>query len=307
MSEFCIKTENLTKRFGNKSALNDFSLSIAKGGIHAIVGSNGAGKSTLFRLLLGIETPTSGYCSLLGEQSHSLSAKLRGKVGYVNEEHTLPDWMKVESVKSLQQSFYPNWNHNIYNQVVAYFDVDPKQKISALSRGERAGFNLSMALAQRPSLLILDEPTLGLDVVARQSFLEALMFAEINNEMTTIFCSHQMEEVERIAEDLIIMEKGRLTNHSSPDDFCARIHYWVADCDALHGKDNQIPGLLSRRIIEGQQHLLIVDQGMKFSKYLHACGAKNITQLPVSFEKAVNAFLTTNHKKPTNQLEQVLC
>jgi ABC-2 type transport system ATP-binding protein len=107
--------------------------------------------------------------------------------------------MQVEAVKNLQQAFYPNWNHNIYNQVMAFFDVDPKQKVSALSREERADFNLSMPLAQRPSLLILDEPTLGLDVVARQSFLETLMFAEINNDLTTIYCSHQMEEVERIA------------------------------------------------------------------------------------------------------------
>jgi len=300
MSELCIETKNLTKRFGQKIALNDFSLNIAKGGIHAIVGSNGAGKSTLFRLLLGMESPTSGHSKLMGEFSESLSAKERGRIGYVNEEHTLPGWMKVDAVKKLQQSFYPQWNHDIYNQVIDHFDVDPKQKVSALSRGERAGFNLSMSLAQRPTLLILDEPTLGLDVVARQSFLEALMFAETEDDMTTIYCSHQMEEVERIAEQLIIMEQGRLTNNSTPEDFCKRINYWVTDWDDKKPKDKEIPGFLSRRVIDGRQHILTVDQGDNFYGYLKDQGASDIDQLPVNLERAVNAFLTANHKKPEN-------
>lgn len=307
MSDLCIETKNLTKRFGQKIALNDFSLNIAKGGIHAIVGSNGAGKSTLFRLLLGMETPTSGHSKLLGAFSCSLSSKERGRIGYVNEEHTLPGWMKVDAVKKLQQSFYPHWNHDIFNQVIEHFDVDPKQKVSALSRGERAGFNLSMSLAQRPTLLILDEPTLGLDVVARQSFLEALMFAETEDEMTTIYCSHQMEEVERVAENLIIMEKGCLTNNSTPEDFCERINYWVADWDVTNDKDKEIPGFLSRRIIEGRQHILTVDQGVNFSGYLQAQGARHIDQLPVNLERAVNAFLTANHKKPAKLLENTSC
>ena len=302
MSDFCVSTKNLTKQFGDKLALNNLTLTIPQGGIHAIVGSNGAGKSTLFRLLLGVDTPTSGSCELLGESSSQLSARVRGQVGYVNEDHTLPGWMKVSAVKELQQSFYPNWNHEIYNNVIAYFDVDPKQKVSGLSRGERAGFNLSMALAQRPSLLILDEPTLGLDVVARQSFLEALMFAETEEAMTTIYCSHQMEEIERIAEQLIIMEKGRIINNSTPEDFCSRVSCWVADWDAIKvqvGKQKDIiPGLLSYREIDGQQHILVVDQGDELGEHLQKLGAQDATKLPVNLEKAVNAFLTTNHNKP---------
>ena len=302
MSEFCVSTKNLTKQFGKKLALNNFTLNIPQGGIHAIVGSNGAGKSTLFRLLLGFDTPTSGSCTLLGEASDQISATVRGQVGYVNEEHTLPGWMKVAAVKELQQSFYPNWNHDIYNKVISYFDVDPKQKVSGLSRGERAGFNLSMALAQRPSLLILDEPTLGLDVVARQSFLEALMFAETEEVMTTIYCSHQMEEVERIAEQLIIMEKGRLINNSTPEDFCARVSCWIADWDDINSitsnKETDIPGLLSYREIDGQQHILVVDQGDDFGDFLQGQGAQDIDRLSVNLERAVNAFLTTNHNKP---------
>lgn len=294
----CVTAQNLTKRFGNKVAINDLSIDIPYGGIHAIVGSNGAGKSTLFRMLLGITTPSNGSCELLGNPSNALPAKVRGEVAYVNEEHTLPNWMKVNDVKALQQSFYPHWNHSIYDQVIAYFDVDPKQKVSALSRGERAGFNLSMCLAQRPRLLILDEPTLGLDVVARRSFLEALMFSEISDNLTTIYCSHQMDEVERIAENLIIMEKGQLRSNSSPEEFCARMHYWVAEWDNINHHLYDIPGLLSHSEIDGRQHIVVLDQCPHFSRYIEQHGGRDIEQLPLNLESAVNAFLTANHKKP---------
>ena len=229
MSNICIETNQLTKRYGNKTAVNELNLTIKKGGIHAIVGSNGAGKSTLFRLLLGVATPSSGHAQILDQNSQNLSSDTRGKVGYVNEEHTLPNWMTVEKVVAMQKHFYSKWNEDTYQKVIGFFDVDLQQKVSGLSRGERAGFNLSMALAQSPEILILDEPTLGLDVVAKQSFLEALMFTETENESTIIYCSHQMEEVERVADNLIILEKGRLTNNSVPDEFVERITSWIVD------------------------------------------------------------------------------
>lgn len=298
MEQYCIKTDGLTKKFGKKTALKDFTLEIPQGGIHAIVGSNGAGKSTLFRILLGVETPTSGTSYVLNQNSNALTPATRGKVGYVNEEHTLPTWMAAEDVIKMQKSLYPDWNTEIFDGVIAYFDVDPKQKVGGLSRGERAGLNLSMALAQRPDILILDEPTLGLDVVARQSFLEALMFTETEDNTTIIYCSHQMEEIERVAERLIIMEKGELKNNSTPDEFCARVSYWVAEWDHKLMKDSTIPGYLSHKTIGDQKHILVVDQDDGFETYLKENGATDISRMPVNLEKAVNAFLTANHNKP---------
>jgi ABC-2 type transport system ATP-binding protein len=300
MSNNCIETYQLTKQYGSKTAVNQLDLTIKKGGIHAIVGSNGAGKSTLFRLLLGVATPTSGYAKLLDHDSQKLSADIRGKVGYVNEEHTLPNWMAVEKVVAMQKHFYSKWNENIYQKVIGFFDVDPKQSVSGLSRGERAGFNLSMALAQSPEVLILDEPTLGLDVVAKQSFLEALMFTETENESTIIYCSHQMEEVERVADNLIILEKGRLTNNSIPDDFVERISSWIVDFDDKKIERNEVSGLLSMKKIDGQYHLMVVDQNpVKFRSHLTALGAGSIHPIGVTLNSAVNAFLSKNHNVPS--------
>ena len=301
MMQHCIETNGLTKRFGKKTALRDFTLSVERGGIHAIVGSNGAGKSTLFRLLLGVATPTNGTARLLGEDSQNLPSQVRGRVGYVNEEHTLPQWMKAKEATALQRSFYPQWNQSIYDSVIGYFDVDPEQKVSGLSRGERAGLNLSMALAQAPDVLILDEPTLGLDVVAKQCFLEALMFTETEGNATIIYCSHQMEEIERVADKLIVMEKGTLQNNSSPEAFVDRVSYWVGDFANGLPDRGKIPGYLSSKSIDGQHHIMVADQGADFGQHLKDVGANAVSQGGVNLEKAVNAFLAKNHNRPDSR------
>lgn len=298
MTQYCIQTKNLTRQFGEKVALEDFNLEIEVGGIHAIVGSNGAGKTTLFKLLLGVDTPSKGNATLLGEDSQNLSPQTRGKVGFVNDDHTLPTWMTAEQLTNFQRTYYLGWDQEIYKSVIGHFDVDSGQKISSLSRGERAGLSLALALAQKPELLILDEPALGLDVVSKQSFLEALIFASSENQVTTIYCSHQMDEVERVADRLIIMEKGQLKNNSSPEDFVERMSYWIAEFEGNAPSDDSIPGLLTQRVIEGQHHIWVYCQDDSFRDFLTSEGASSITKCDVSLDRAVNAFLSKNHDVP---------
>jgi ABC-2 type transport system ATP-binding protein len=171
MSDFVIETRQLSKRYGAKLALDHLDLQVPRGRIHAIVGANGAGKSTLFRILLGFLAPTAGEARILGKDSQALGPEDRGRIGFVNEEHTLPGWMRVHAVTAMQRRQYARWNQDAYEEVLGHYHVLPEQKVSQLSRGERAGFNLALALAQRPELLVLDEPTLGLDVVAKRAFL----------------------------------------------------------------------------------------------------------------------------------------
>ena len=300
MNQPIIQIQQLTKHFGKKTALDDLSLNIERGDINAIVGSNGAGKSTLFRLLLGLQTPAHGQAFILGEDCQKLSRKTRGKIGYVNEEHTLPGWMRVDAIKAMQKALYPKWDEEIYKEVIGNFDVDPAQKVSSLSRGERAGFNLSMALAQSPEVLILDEPTLGLDVVAKQAFLESLMFtasADFSTQhCTIIYCSHQMDEIERIADQLIILENGKLRNQSSPDEFLSQASFWTVDFNDIT-TDVKHPAVLSQRVIDGQHHIYTFNHDDTFEAFLKSIDAKNIHNGPISLDQAVNAFLTQNHKR----------
>ena len=296
--DYVIETIALSKRYGRKLALDNLDLRIPRGRIHAIVGANGAGKSTLFRILMGFMPPTAGQARILGRDSQKLTPEDRGRIGFVNEEHTLPNWMRVSQVMTMQKHQYGRWNQHAFDSVIGHYHVLPEQKVGQLSRGERAGFNLALALAQGPELLVLDEPTLGLDVVAKRAFLESLLYSNAAEDCTVIYCSHQMEEIERVADNLIILERGQLKNMSAPEDFTARVSHWVADVPFKGPEPHTVPGLLEVQRLDGLHHYLVLDQDDGFERFLREAGARNVQSMPVSLDRAVNAFLAKNHAAP---------
>lgn len=295
MSEYVIETEKLNKYYGEKHALKQLSIKIKAGRTTAIVGSNGAGKSTLFKILLGILAPSDGTAAVLGVASHSLTPELRGNIGFVNEEHFLPHWMPVGKLATMHKALYVNWDDTVYNSVVAYFNVSKAQKVSELSRGERAGVNLAMALAQQPKLLLLDEPTLGLDVVAKRAFLEALISIQDSTSCGIVYCSHSMDEVERVADELLIMERGSLRFHSTPDEFVERVSAWMVNFDAGLPSKAQFPGLLNINQIDDSYQLVVLDQSDSYKEQLIALGASNVFEMPVNLDTAINSILAQNH------------
>ena len=161
-----------------------------------------------------------------------------------------------------------------------------------------AGFNLALVLAQSPELLMLDEPTLGLDVVAKRAFLESLLYRNASDDCTVIYCSHQMDEIERVADNLIILERGQLKNMSAPEDFTARVSHWVADVPFKGPELHTVPGLLEVQRLDGLHHYLVLDQDDGFERFLREAGARNVQSMPVSLDRAVNAFLAKNHAAP---------
>ena len=293
-----IETHGLSRRYGRKLALDHLDLRIPRGRIHAIVGANGAGKSTLFRILLGFLAPSAGRARILGRDSQQLTPADRGRIGFVNEEHTLPGWMRVSAIARMHHREYARWNQRAYDEVIGHYHVLPEQKVGQLSRGERAGFNLALALARSPELLILDEPTLGLDVVAKRAFLESLLYSNAADDCTVIYCSHQMEEIERVADNLIILERGRLMHMSAPEDFCSRVTHWVADIPFKGPEPSTVPGLLERQRLDGLHHYLVLDQDEGFAEFLRSAGARSMQSMPVGLDRAVNAFLAKNHAAP---------
>ena len=296
--DYVIETRALSKRYGRKLALDNLDLRIPRGRIHAIVGANGAGKSTLFRILMGFMPPSAGQARILGKDSQQLTPQDRSRIGFVNEEHTLANWMRVSQVAAMQKHQYPRWNQQAFDGVIGHYNVLPEQKVGQLSRGERAGFNLALALAQGPELLVLDEPTLGLDVVAKRAFLESLLYSNAADDCTVVYCSHQMEEIERVADNLIILERGQLKNMSAPEEFTARVSHWVADVPFKGPELHTVPGLLEVQRLDGLHHYLVLDQDAGFERFLREAGARNVQSMPVSLDRAVNAFLAKHHAAP---------
>jgi ABC-2 type transport system ATP-binding protein len=298
VSGYVIETEGLDLCYGRKKALNQLTLRIPRGRIHAIVGANGAGKSSLFRVLLGVQSPNAGRATILGHDCTALTEHERARIGFVNEEHSLPAWLRVDEVVGMQRRLYPKWDERRYRNIVDHFHVLPEQRVGGLSRGERAGVNLAMALAQNPELLILDEPTLGLDVVAKRAFLEAVLDSIDDGDTTIIYCSHQMDEIERLADNLIILERGELKHMSPPDEFCERVSLWVAELPFVAPEAGALPGVLQVQRIDGLFHFLVLDQDDGFGAMLDAKGARRHYRGDVNLDRAVNAFLARNHATP---------
>ncbi|MEM1182234.1 MAG: ABC transporter ATP-binding protein [Acidobacteriota bacterium] len=295
---YALETRALTKRFGPKLALRHLNLRIERGGVHALVGSNGAGKSTLFRIVLGLLEPSVGESWVLGHPSRELDPQTRGRIGLVTEEHTLPGWMRVGALTTMQRSIYPRWCQATFDEVLGHFRVGADQRVKQLSRGERAGLSLALALAQRPDVLILDEPTLGLDVVAKQAVLECLLFAGERDDCTLVYCSHQMDEIERIADHLTILESGELVSTGSPQDFWDRIGCWTLEGFPVPPVATAVPGLLQWRTVDDVEQIVVFDQGAGFGQWLESQGAIGARSTPIGFDRAVNAFLSRHHVTP---------
>lgn len=297
MSEWAIETRGLTRRFGRKAALDDLDLRIARGGVHAIVGANGAGKSTLFRILLGFMAPDVGEACVLGLDSAELRAADRARIGFVNEEHRLPMRMRVRELVAMQRRQYAaRWRDAPLAEVLGHFQVHAEQRVAELSRGERAGLSLGLALAQSPELLLLDEPTLGLDVVAKRAFLDALLRVGLEQDCTVIYCSHLMDEIERMAEQIVVIERGRLREQTDPESLCQRVRLWQVEFPFRRPVLDDLPGLLSQAPRGELTELLVLDQAEQDTRLaLIERGAARMSHMPVSLDRSINALLGQRH------------
>ncbi|MDG2012183.1 MAG: ABC transporter ATP-binding protein, partial [Pirellulaceae bacterium] len=221
-----IHFENVTKRFGRQTALDQVSFSVPQGMVFAVLGENGAGKTTAIRTLLGLERPTSGQVTVMGLDSQQQGAEIRRSIGYVPEQPALYDWMTVDQVGWFTAGFYQDGFLTAYYALASQFEVPLKKKIKTLSKGMRAKVSLSLAMAHNPDLLILDEPTSGLDTIVRRSFLESMI--EVAAEGRTVFLSsHQIPEVERVADMVAIVHEGRLLVCESLQKLKSRLEQWT--------------------------------------------------------------------------------
>lgn len=210
MSDLVIDIKNLSRMFGDKHALQDVSLRVPRGGVFGLIGSNGAGKTTLIKHILGSHYAQSGSVSVFGFDPVAEPVQVLGRIGYMSEDRDLPGWMRVQEVINFTKAFYPGWDSGYAGQLRELFELDPKQKIRNLSRGQTARVCLLLALAHRPELLVLDEPSSGLDPVIRRDILTAIVRTTADEGRTVLFSSHLLDEIERLADRVAILHQGRV-------------------------------------------------------------------------------------------------
>jgi ABC-2 type transport system ATP-binding protein len=217
-----IETRALTKRFGLTKALAALELSIPAGCAFGLLGRNGAGKSTLLRVLLNLTSPTRGDARVFGTVSSRLSEVDRSRIGYVAEGQDLPGWMRVGEYLAFLKPLYPNWDDAFCAHLTHTFDIPLTSRLKNLSRGQRVKAAFVGALAFRPRLLLLDEPFGGLDASVRQEVLDALLALMANGEMTILASSHEFEEVERLTDEVGILDNGKLVLREETDTLLSR-------------------------------------------------------------------------------------
>ena len=210
MDENVIKIENLVKYFDGRCVLDGINLNVPRGCIYGLLGRNGSGKTTIIRILLGLEPPTRGQTFLLDAESTGLSAKLHSRIGYVAEGHNLIQNYRVGRLIKLCKDLSLQWNDEFFNHLIETFRLPADRRVKELSIGMRAQLNLALAMAIEPELLIFDDPTLGLDTVARRQFLELAIDLIQQQGRTILFCSHILSDVERIADKVGILAAGKL-------------------------------------------------------------------------------------------------
>jgi len=210
MHDPVIGIANLSRKFGTKAALNGVSLAVPSGGVFGLVGENGAGKSTLIKHILGLWRAEAGTVRVFGLDPVADPVGVLSRIGYLSEQPDLPNWMRVGEFLRYTQAFYRKWDAQYAEQLREQFGLDSAARIRVLSKGQQAKLGLLAAQAHRPDLLLLDEPSSGLDPIVRNDILAAVNRTVADEGRTVFFSSHLLEEIERVSDHVAMLHQGKL-------------------------------------------------------------------------------------------------
>ncbi|MEN6372879.1 MAG: ABC transporter ATP-binding protein [Armatimonadota bacterium] len=240
-----IETVRLTKRFGRQHvAVDNLTMSVPEGSVFAFLGRNGAGKTTTIRILLDLLNRTSGEARILGLDCVKDALEIKRRIGYVAEGQKMYDWMKVDEIIWFCKGFYEDWDDSLAAELKDKLELSGQKKVMDMSRGMQAKLALLLAMAYRPELLILDEPTAGLDVVVRRNFLEEIIELIQEEGRTIFFSSHIVHEVERVADWVGIIDKGRLVWCSTMEELKSSVKQLILSFDTPPTSFASIPDVL---------------------------------------------------------------
>jgi ABC-2 type transport system ATP-binding protein len=206
-----VEARGLSHRYGRRNALLDVNLEVPEGALYALLGPNGAGKTTLLQILMGIRRPTAGSVALFGKDASRLTVEERGGIAYVAEGQALPGWMTLRQLEAYLAPLYPRWDPPLATDLRRRFGLEPDQKIRTLSRGQRMKAAVLCALAPRPRLLLLDEPFTGMDVMVKDELVRGLLQSAGDEGCTIVISSHDIGELEALADWVGFLDRGRLT------------------------------------------------------------------------------------------------
>ena len=205
-----VAVSGLARRFGRNVALDGVDLTVPRGIVFGVVGENGAGKTTLIKHVMGLLKAQAGSVRVFGLDPVREPVGVLSRIGYLSEDRDLPDWMRLGELTRYLRAFYPAWDDEYAEELRRQFELDPGDRIKGLSQGQRARVGLLAALAYRPELLVLDEPSTGLDPVVRRDILTAIVRTIADEGRTVLFSSHLLDEVERVSDHVAMIDRGKI-------------------------------------------------------------------------------------------------
>ncbi len=240
-----VAATDLSRRFGDKLALDNVTLYVPRGCAFGLVGENGAGKTTLIKHMLGLLRAESGTMRVFGRDPVADPVGVLGRIGYLSEQPDLPGWMRVGELLRYTQAFYRNWDAAYAERLREQFGLDPDQRVRTLSKGQRAKAGLLLAQAHKPELLLLDEPSSGLDPLVRRDILEAVIRTVAEEGRTVFFSSHLLEEIERISDHVAMLHEGKLVWCGSLEEIKAQHRRITLHFECAQPKPPIVDGALS--------------------------------------------------------------
>ncbi len=286
-AEICI--QGLRKRFGKQEVLRGVDLHVPAGSIFGFLGLNGAGKTTLIRILLGLIRADGGECSVAGVDPRTDALGVRQRVGYMAENQTMYAWMRVGQIIEWVGRFYPQWDSLLAEQLRDQMKLDANQKVGVLSKGQSSRLALLLALAHRPRIVILDDPTLGLDPIARRDFLRDVIGYLQTEGVTVFFSSHLLYEIEPICDRVAILHEGRIIKCSPVDELRESVKR-VLLTPSPKTDLRQVPGLLDVQEQAGRWSLTL-EKAAEAREALKAMGCNGMSVVDLNLDEIFEAYV----------------
>jgi ABC-2 type transport system ATP-binding protein len=297
MDENVIKVENLVKYFDGRCVLDGINLKVPRGCIYGLLGRNGSGKTTIIRILLGLEPATRGQTFLLDAESTELSAKLHSRIGYVAEGHNLIQNYRVGRLIKLCKDLSLQWNDEFFNHLIETFRLPADRRVKELSIGMRAQLNLALAMAIDPELLIFDDPTLGLDTVARRQFLELAIDLIQQQGRTILFCSHILSDVERIADKIGILAAGKLVVDCPLEELKERVKKLRVIFPESAPANLHLTEIINQQIQGREMVITVANWNKQKQTVLDTFKPSSCTEIPMSLE---DIFIECTNPNPVS-------
>lgn len=283
-----IECKNITHYYGNKKVLENLNFQVKKGKIMGLLGKNGTGKTTTFNILSGFLQPARGQCFILSEDSQYLSPATKSKIGFLIEGHIQYSFMNVKQIEKFYSGFYSRWRPDAFWELISKLNISARQRISAMSCGQRSQVALGLILAQDTEVLILDDFSMGLDPGYRRLFVDYLREYAKSENKTVFATSHIVQDMERLIDDILIIDFNKVLVQSTLNEFCARFRRFDFELEQINAELEKDSVIVNVERIRNKVELYTYSTENEIREYLWKKGVlvQNFKQVNLGLEDA---------------------